>query len=59
MPADDYLTYARECRRWALEAKDASAREAFLEMAQVLTQLGLQQQGPSSLVEDSPQLRAS
>jgi hypothetical protein len=43
----------------ALETRDDAAREAFLEMAKVWTQLGLQQQGLSSLVEDSPQLRAS
>lgn len=59
MPADEYLTYARECRRWALESKDASAREAFLEMAKIWTQLGLQQHGLSSLVEEAPQLPAS
>jgi hypothetical protein len=59
MSADEYLTYARECRRWAIETRDESAREAFLEMAKVWTQLGLQQQGLSSLVEESPQLRAS
>jgi hypothetical protein len=45
MPADEYLSYARECRRWALETRDEAAREAFLEMAKVWTQLGLQQQG--------------
>jgi hypothetical protein len=59
MAADEYLSFARECRRWALETKDKEVREAFLEMAKVWTQLGLQQQGLSSLVEDSPQLRAS
>ncbi len=59
MSADEYLTYARECRRWALETRDEAAREAFLEMAKVWTQLGLQQQGLLSLVENSPQLRAS
>jgi hypothetical protein len=59
MPADEYLSYARECRRWALETSDEAAREAFLEMAKVWTQLGLQHQGLSSLVEDSRQLRAS
>ena len=58
MPADEYLSYARECRRWALETRDEAAREAFLEMAKVWTQLGLQQQGLSSLAEDSPLLRA-
>jgi hypothetical protein len=59
MPADEYLSYARECRRWALETRDEAAREAFLEMAKVWTQLGLQQQGLSSLVQGSPQLRVS
>jgi len=59
MPTDEYLSYARECRRWALETRDEAAREAFLEMAKVWTQLGLHQRGLSSLVEASPQLRAS
>jgi hypothetical protein len=59
MPADEYLSCARECRRWALETSDEAAREAFLEMAKVWTQLGLQQQGLSSLAEDSRQFRAS
>jgi len=59
MPADEYLSYARECRRSALETRDEAAREAFLEMAKVWTQLGLQQRGLSSLVQGSPQLRVS
>jgi hypothetical protein len=37
MPADECLTFARECRRWALETKDKDVREAFLEMAKVWT----------------------
>ena len=61
MPADECLTFARECRRWASEIKDKDVREAFLEMAKVWTQLGLQQQRLSSHVEDPPPspLRAS
>ena len=59
MAADEYLSFARECRRWALETKDKEVREAFLEMAKVWTQLGLQQRGLSSLVQGSPQLRVS
>ena len=54
MPADECLTFARECRRWAFETKDKDVREAFLEMAKVWTQLGLQQQALSSHVEDPP-----
>ena len=54
MPADECLTFARECRRWALETKDKDVREAFLEMAKVWTQLGSQQQRLSSDVEDPP-----
>jgi hypothetical protein len=58
MAADVYLTFARECRRWALETKDEDVREAFLEMAKVWTQLGSQHQGLSSLVEDPSRLPA-
>src|SRR5271169_4243412 len=54
MPADECLTFARECRRWALETKDKDVREAFLEMAKVWTQLGSQQQRLSSDVGDPP-----
>jgi hypothetical protein len=54
MPADECLTFARECRRWALETKDKDVRESLLEMAKVWTQLGSQQQRLSSDVEDPP-----
>jgi hypothetical protein len=52
--ADECLTFARECQRWALETKDKDVREAFLEMAKVWTQLGSQQQRLPSDVEDPP-----
>jgi hypothetical protein len=59
MAADEYLSFARECRRWALETKDKEVREAFLEMAKVWTQLGSPQRAPSALVEDPPRLPAA
>jgi hypothetical protein len=59
MAADEYLSFARECRRWALETKDQEVREAFLEMARVWTELGSPQQQPSPLVEDPPRLPAA
>ena len=57
--ADEYLTFARECRRWALETKDDDVREAFLEMAKVWAQLGSHHQELSSVVEDPPRLPAA
>jgi hypothetical protein len=59
MAADEYLSFARECRRWALETKDKEVREAFLEMAKVWTQLGAPLQEPSTLVEEPPRLPAA
>ena len=59
MVADEYLSFARECRRWALETKDEEVREAFLEMARVWTQLSSPRQAPSTLVEDPPRLPAA
>lgn len=59
MAADEYLSFARECRRWALETKDEEVREAFLEMAKVWTQLGSPQREVSTLVEDPPRLPAA
>jgi hypothetical protein len=58
MAADEYLSFARECRRWALETKDQEVREAFLEMAKVWTELGSPQREPT-LVEDPPRLPAA
>jgi hypothetical protein len=43
--AELYWSNARDCRRWAEEAKSEADREAFLEMAATWTQLALKEQG--------------
>jgi hypothetical protein len=38
---NEYRQYARECVRWAAEAKDQEDRETFLEMARAWTRVAL------------------
>jgi len=39
--SDQYLEYARECTRWAAEARTDEQRQAFLEMAKHWMQIAL------------------
>jgi hypothetical protein len=43
---DEYLQYARECARWALEAKNEQDKQAFLDMAKAWTVAALARQHP-------------
>jgi hypothetical protein len=38
---NEYRQYARECVRWATEAKDQEDQETFLEMAKAWTRVAL------------------
>jgi hypothetical protein len=43
---DEYLQYAQECARWALEAKDEQDKQVFLDMAKAWTVAALAPQNP-------------
>jgi hypothetical protein len=41
---DEYLQYAQECARWALEAKNEQDKQVFLDMAKAWTVAALARQ---------------
>lgn len=42
---EEYRFYARECRRWAQDARDERQRQLFLDMARTWRQLALSKDG--------------
>ena len=48
----DYLQYARECNRMALEASEEKDRELLLAMAKALTELAVEKSAPKREPDD-------